>query len=122
MRLGALDFAGSDSEQSLIRVVFPQRMRREDVPRRLRNAADSVLMDTGRDSTSAPDGPIRAVADRFFAMTGDLLPTILGTEPTQDLFRDVAYSVTNVVLQLAGHGPLSIHDFAVVYTKMYPHG
>ena len=81
MRFEALEFAGSDSEQSLIGAVFQQRVRHED----------SVLVGMGRNSTSAPVSPIRAAADGFFAMTGDLLPTIPGTEPTRDLFRDVAY-------------------------------
>jgi hypothetical protein len=122
MRFGALDFAGSDSKQPIVGAVFPRLMRRGDIPRRLRTTADSVLADAGRNSTSAPSSPIRAAADRFFAMVADLLPAILGTEPTQDLFRDVTYSISNVVLQLAGQEPLPVGEFTTAYARMYPDG
>ena len=98
MRFGALDFTGSETEQPIAGAVFVRPIRREELPGLLRSVADSVLADSGRDSTPAPLRSIQEAADRFFPLVKDLLPNILGREPTQGLFRDVTFSISNVVL------------------------
>ena len=122
MRFGALDFTGGETEQPIAGAVFVRPIRREELLELLRSVANSVLTDSGRDSTPAPQRSIQEAADRFFPLVKDLLPNILGREPTQGLFRYVTFSISNVVLQLAGQGQLQINEFMAAYARMFLDG
>ena len=82
MRFGTLDITCTGTERPLAGAVFPRSLPREDALRPLRDAANAVLADMGRDSTPAPSGHVRATADRFFATIQHLLPSILGPTTT----------------------------------------
>src|SRR5579859_2263847 len=106
VRFGTLAFVCARSEESLVRTTFP---------RLAQAGTDSGSARSGRDPTPVPPSPIRSAADRFFNAISAQLSYLLGSEPSQKHFRDVTFSLANVVLQLAGKEPLSWSEFMASY-------
>jgi hypothetical protein len=60
-------------------------------------------------------------ADGFFTRPQGHLPGSLGDEPTCDHFRNIAYSIANIALQLNGQGPLPVNEFMAALAKGRSH-
>ena len=111
MCFGTLDCAPSIEEGPLVGATFAR-------PPQVGHTGEAAL--AGQVPMPAPPSPIRAAADHVFTTLSARLPRLLGSSPTQERFRDVTFSLANVVLQLAGEESLSWQEFAAGYAAMYP--
>jgi hypothetical protein len=66
----------------------------------------------------------RAAAREAFVrgISGDVIISMLGPNPTQERFRLAAYYLTNLAFQASGDRPLGWGEFMERYTAMYPCG
>lgn len=110
---GTLVFPLSDAEGSLADLTSAQSPQTEQI-----GETGSAV----RATAPAPLSPVHVAAERVFAALSTRLPLLLGPDPSQERFRDVTYSLANIVLQLACEEPLAWSEFVASYAAMYPDG
>jgi hypothetical protein len=84
-----LDFILSDREEPLVGATFSRPPQVGSV---------GGFAQTERVPVPVSPGPIRAAAEHVFTTLAAQLPSLLGPNPSQERFRDIAFYLTNDVL------------------------